>query len=141
MLPQLILIPRRKGDRAALKSLAHFCRMLSVWTARRNSPLPALAIPSHMAVETLFPIPRVKTLRGALDDRTHSATSAVVSSTSYAYVRWVRQISHIKRWARHTSPSVRRNTAVGMSGGEVWNTVRSELLISVPPWSARIASA
>ena len=77
------------GDRLALTNLVHLATIDSSDAAMRQMPLPVRAMPSHIAVEVLSPIPRVYTRRGAAARaaETASVTWEMVPSTSYNYMQ------------------------------------------------------
>ena len=55
----------RRKERPARMSLAHLSVSSSVLMAMRQVPLPSLAMCSHMAVDVVFPIPRMNMRSGA----------------------------------------------------------------------------
>lgn len=85
-MPQSTCTCLRNGVLPALNNRAHFPRMLSVLTAKRQAPFPARAMPSHIALETPLPIPRANTRSGPWRSALFTAlsTTEIVPGKSYA---------------------------------------------------------
>ena len=81
-MPQSIMIFFSKNLLPAVKSFVHFPTMPSDVMVIRQTPLPARAIPSHIAVEVVEPMPSVKTRNAVSDEDVATALSTSLTQPS-----------------------------------------------------------
>lgn len=75
--PQSIVTFLSRNSLPAPSNFEHFPKMPSAEVVSKHSPFPARAMPRHVAVDTVDPIPRVKTRRGASGGARATASATI----------------------------------------------------------------